>query len=157
MKKWFTKQNFIENINTVRNYFNQLNINNSVIFLGINEATKTKYNLNQSNISYIFQNINKTTLLIITYSSNDIEDHFHISYDNNFSMLLNPKKNDFISKYDYNSDLEYNSSDYDNYFKTIHKEISDVNDNYLKVFWQKDTKNIFNNIFFPSFFASKLS
>ena len=54
-------------------------------------------------------------------------------------MLLNPEKNDFISKYDYNSDLDYNSSDYDNYFLTIHKEISDVNDNYLKVFWQKDT------------------
>jgi len=54
-------------------------------------------------------------------------------------MLLNPEKNLFISNYDYNSELEYNSSDYDNYFKTIHKEISDVNDNYLKVFWQKDT------------------
>ena len=54
-------------------------------------------------------------------------------------MLLNPEKNEYISKYDYGSKLEYNSSDYDNYFKTIHKEVCDPSNNYIKVFWQKDT------------------
>ena len=151
-QEWFTKQNFIKNINTVKNYFNQLNINNSVIFLGINEATIIKYNLPQSNIGFIFQNKDITNFFGITYSSNNIDEHFSISYDNDFTTLLNPEKNDFISKYDYNSDLEYNSSDYDNYFKTIHKEISDVNDNYLKVFWQKDTSFHIPKIFLTIYF-----
>ena len=151
-QEWFTKQNFIKNINTVKNYFNQLNINNSVIFLGINEATIIKYNLPQSNIGFIFQNKDITNFFGITYSSNNIDEHFSISYDNDFTTLLNPEKNDFISKYDYNSDLEYNSSDYDNYFKTIHKEISDANDNYLKVFWQKDTSFHIPKVFISIYF-----
>ena len=46
---------------------------------------------------------------------------------------------EFISGYNYNSDLEHNPDDYDDYFKTIHEEIGNISDNYIKVFWKKDT------------------
>ena len=91
-KMWFTKQNFIENINTVKFYFNQLNINNSIILIGINDGAERKYNLNKSNISYLFQNIKTTKYYDLNYSLDDINSHFNISYDNNYTSLLNPKK-----------------------------------------------------------------
>ena len=136
---WFTKQNFEMNINKVKNYFNQLNIKNSVILLGINDKTKIKHNLLESDISFVFNNTKETEYFGTLYSLNNIDDYFNISFDNNYSMLVNPKENEFISKYDYNSESEYNSSNYDDYFNLTYEEINDKSNKYLKVFLQKDT------------------
>mgnify|MGYP002626282752 CR=1 FL=1 len=137
---WFTKQNFIDNINKVKYYFNQFTLNNSVIILAISDYCLYKYNLFESNISYVFDYMEVTNYFNLIFSYNEIDnEHFDISYNNNYTMLLNPEKNEFISKYDYNSELEYNSEDYDNYFSNPFKEINDASDDYLKVFWKKDT------------------
>ena len=138
-KMWFTKQNFIENITTVKYYFNQLTMNNSVILLAFNDNAKKKYNLPNSDIDYVFDNINKTLFYKTTYSFNNISGHFDISYDKNYTSLLHPEKNEYISKYNYNSELEYNPGDIDDYYKNTHDQISDESDNYIKVFWKKDT------------------
>ena len=138
-KSWFSKENFIEEINKVNYYFNQLIINNSVIIVGINNDTIEKYNLFDSDIAYLFDDVYETKFFYLIYSLYNIDGNVNIFYDNNYTILLNPKKNEFISKYDYNSYLEYNSSDYENFFNTTFEEISESSDNYLKVFYKKDT------------------
>ena len=138
-QSFFSKQNFIENLNTIKFYFNQLTLNNSVILLGINDPTKEKYKLPQSNIAFIFKNIKTTNYFYLNYSIDDIEENLNITFDNNFTMFFNQEKNEYLSKYNDNSYLEYNSDDYEKYFKTTHEEISNTEDNYLKVFFHKDT------------------
>jgi hypothetical protein len=49
----FTKSNFIENITRVKYYYNQLKKENSVILLGLSDLIKNKYNLENSDISYV--------------------------------------------------------------------------------------------------------
>ena len=138
-KMWFTKQNFIDNINTVKLYFNQLTMSNSVILLAFNANATEKYKLPNSNIDYVFKNTNQTLFYKTTYSYNNISNHFDISYDNNYTSLLHPEKNEYISEYNYNSELEYNPNDKEDYYKNTHDQISDESDNYIKVFWKKDT------------------
>ena len=154
---WFSKQNFINNINNVQEYFNQLNINNSVLIIGINNEAKNKYKLLESNISFVFNNTLETKYYKLQYSLNEIVKHFNITYDNNFTILLNPVENEFISKYNYNSNLNYDPNDIENYFETSFEEISNKSDNYLKVFWEKDTsfhipKTYISIYFFHPFF-----
>ena len=149
---WLTKQNFILNKNKVKNYYNQLNINNSVILLGLSNKIKIKHNLNKSKISFVFNNTKETKYYGTLYSLNDIDDYFNFSFENNYSMLVSPKENEFISDYDYNSELEYNSSNYDDYFKMNYEEINDKSNNYLKVFLQKDTSFHIPKVYIIIFF-----
>ena len=132
----FTKSNFIENITRVKYYYNQLKKENSVILLGLSDLIKNKYNLENSDISYVFLNLGQTTKYFnLTYSEHKITDYIIQKYDNNYSKLSNPKKNEFLSQYNSNSNLEYNESD----VNATHQEISINSDKYLKVFLRKDT------------------
>ena len=135
----FSKKDFLENITLVKYYFNQLTINNSVIFIGFSDFTKNKYNLTESEISYIFNGSKRAAYLNIRYSSNKLDEHIEPLYDNNYTKLLNPKKNEFISQFDSNSDLEYIASDYEDYFTKSYEEINEQSNNYIKVYWKKDT------------------
>ena len=146
----FSKKNFIENITIVKFYFNQLTLNNSVIFFGFNNNTINNYNLRKSEINYLFNKTARTSLFKIIYSSNKLDEHINPLYDDDYSKLLVPKKNEYISQYGFNSELEYNKSDYDNYYQN-HEEIKEKND-YIKVFWKKGTNfkipKIHTTIFF---------
>ena len=149
---WFSKKNFIENINKVKYYYNQLTMNNSVLILGISNRKRTKYNLQNSTISYIFQKTERTRYFPFIYSEYNLIEHFKENYDNNYTFLLNYSKNEYISKYNSNCHLEYDSKDEENYFKTTFEEKNDKDDFYTKVFWKKDTSlhtpKIFSKIFF---------
>ena len=147
----FSKKDFIENITKVKMYFNQLTLNNSVIFIGLNRYIKDRYNLTKSKeISYIFQT--KNALLNLRYSSHKLDEHIKPTYDNNYTKLLNPKKNEYVSQFDSNSELDYNKDDYDNYFKIRYKEINESSNDCLKVYWKRDTSfhipKILTTIFF---------
>ena len=89
--------------------------------------------------SYIFKKTNTTSLFGLTYSTTKLEDIIKPTYDNNYTKLLNPKKNEYISQFDSNSELVYNKEDYDNYFKIRYKEINESSNNYMKVYWKNDT------------------
>ena len=134
----FSKKDFIENITTVKFYYNQLTFNNSVLFLGFRNDTIIKHNLNNSEFSYLFNDI-KPASLKINYASNKLDKHIHPSYDNNYTKLLNPKKNEYISQFDSNSTLDYYEEDYNNYFTVRYKEVNESSNNLVKVFWKNDT------------------
>ena len=133
---WFSKKDFIQNITKVKFYFNQLTINNSVILLGLNDKVKNKYNF--SDISYLFNNVSNTTYFNLTYSIHNINDDIESLYDNNISKIENPKENQFISKFDKNTELEYHPDEINNFFKVTHKELNEST-NYLKVFLRNVT------------------
>ena len=149
---WFSKADFIENINKVKYYYNQLTMNNSVLIFGISNRKKNKYELKSSDINYIFLNTKGTRYFSFTYSIYNLCEHFNQTYDNNYTVLLNSTKNEYISNYSSNSDLEYDPKDEENYFKIPFKEINDKNDYITKVFWKKDTSlqipKIISKIFF---------
>ena len=137
-KMWFSKDDFIKNFDLVKFYFNQLTLNNSVIFFGFNNETIYKYNIKELDLKYFYPTIN-TRLFGLKHSYHKLDEHIKPYYDNNYSKLLNPKKNEYISRYDSNSELEYNESDYNNYFNVSHEEINSKSDNIVKVYWKKDT------------------
>ncbi len=133
---WFSKKDFIENITRVKFYFNQLTMNNSVILLGLKDKIKNKYDL--SDISVLFNNISNTSYFNLKYSIHNISEIINPNYDNNTSKIENPKANQFISKFDKNTELEYHQDEINNIFNTSHKEL-DKSTNYLKVFFRKVT------------------
>ena len=159
-QKWFTKKNFVDNIKEVKLYFNQLIIDNSVIILGFNNETKNKYNLEESDISFIFKNTKISTYFNLNYSENIISEHIKPTYDKNETLLNNPKKNEYISEYNSKDILEYNESDYDYFKNREYKKVGGgSNNNYLKIFLDKDTgfsipRVVMTIYFFHPFFRS---
>jgi hypothetical protein len=91
-QKWFTKKNFVDNIEQVKLYFNQFKIDNSIILLGFNEAAKNKYKLEELDLPFIFKNTKTTSYFNINYSENKISEYINQNYDKDFSILQNPKK-----------------------------------------------------------------
>ena len=85
----FSKKDFIENITTVKFYYNQLTFNNSVIFLGFKEDTINEHNLSESEFSYMF-NHTKHISLNLDYFSSKLDEYIKPLYDNNYTKLLNP-------------------------------------------------------------------
>ena len=146
---WFTKQDFIGNLKRINNYFNQLNINNSIIFLCINEQTTNKYKF--SDIKFVFNNLYRTMIFGLRYSLNNIDEHFNISYDNNYTIFNIQKENKFISEFDNNSELEFNSNEKDNYSRIEYETIKNSN-NYLKVFYKRDISFHIPKVFISIFF-----
>ena len=134
----FSKKDFIENITTVKFYYNQLTFNNSVIFLGFKEDTINEHNLSESEFSYMF-NHTKHISLKLDYFSSKLDEYIKPLYDNNYTKLLNPKKNQYISQFDSNSKLDYYEEDYNNYFKVRYKEVNESSNSCVKVFWKNDT------------------
>ena len=55
----------------IRYYIDQLRMNNSVIIIGLKDKTKNKYNINETDINLIFNNIQETNNLNITLGSFD--------------------------------------------------------------------------------------
>ena len=156
---WFSKNNFCENIYKVKYYYDQFNVNNSVILLGISDKVKSKYNLSKSgsDINYLFKKTKMTSYMNLIYTINNIDERLKIDYDENFTMLLNPNKNDYISKFNLESNLDYDANDYEKYFTDSFEEINDFSDNYLKIFLKRDTsfhipKAYITTYFFHPFF-----
>ena len=156
---WFSKNNFCENIYKVKYYYDQFNVNNSVILLGVSDKVKSKYNLSKSgsDINYLFKKTKMTSYMNLIYTINNIDERLKIDYDENFTMLLNPNKNDYISKFNLESNLDYDANDYEKYFTDSFEEINDFSDNYLKIFLKRDTsfhipKAYITTYFFHPFF-----
>ena len=156
---WFSKNNFCDNIYKVKYYYDQFNVNNSVILLGVSDKVKSKYNLSKSgsDINYLFKKTKMTSYMNLIYTINNIDEHLKIDYDENFTMLLNPNKNDYISKFNLESNLDYDANDYEKYFTDSFEEINDFSDNYLKIFLKRDTsfhipKAYITTYFFHPFF-----
>ena len=149
---WFKKNDFQENIDKVKYYYNQLTMNNSVIIIGITNKIRNNYKLRDSNISYIFQKTSRTRYFPFTYSTNILSEHFKENYDNNYTILLNPEENEFISKYNSSCELDFDPDDYENYFEKPFEEVNNIKDDYTKTFWKKDTSLHIPKIYSKTFF-----
>ena len=149
---WFKKDDFIKNIDKVKYYYNQLTMNNSVIIIGITSKIRNNYKLRDSNISYIFQKTSRTRYFPFTYSTNILSEHFKENYDNNYTILLNPEENEFISKYNSSCELDFDPDDYENYFEKPFEEVNNIKDDYTKTFWKKDTSLHIPKIYSKTFF-----
>ena len=149
---WFKKSDFLENINKVKYYYNQLTMNNSVIIIGITAIKRNNYKLRDSDIKYIFQNTKRTRYFPFTYSTNILSDHFKENYDNNYTILLNMERNEYISKYNSSYELDFDPDDYENYFEKPFEEVNNIKDNYTKTFWKKDTSLHIPKIYSKTFF-----
>ena len=152
LKEMWFDEDFCSDINIIKKYFDQLIPNNSVVLLGIRYNTTLLYNLKKSNIAYLYKNTNRTKYLNIYYSIHDLDTSFEKEFDRDISILSNPKPNDYISDFNSTSHLDYDKSDYNNYYTTTHEEVSNSSDSFTKVFFKKDTSfhlpKVYINIYF---------
>ena len=80
-------------------YTDQLSMNNSVIILGLNDKTINKYNINDTDINLIFNNIQETNNLNITFSINELKELNINMYNNKDFHELKYYPNEFISNF----------------------------------------------------------
>ena len=118
-------------------YTNQLNLENSVIIIGINQYIIDKYNLNNSDneLSFIFSNLSKTTNYSnIFYSIHDVSklnlNIGQINPDYKFEKY----ENKFISKYNENNLIEKGAVNNDRIYQTVNDS-----DSFVKIYWLKNT------------------
>ena len=114
-------------------YTNQLTINNSVVIIGISDYTKDKYNLSQTDIGFIFNEINTTKYFNIKYSIHDLK-KLNININNNNVSELVYHKNEFISNY--SSSYTVPKGEKQNYEKF---ELLSNNNELVKLYWIYDT------------------
>ena len=130
--------NFTNNLNKVKNYFNQLTMSNSVIILGINDYTKDKFYLNESNISFIFQNVKTTKYFTFNYSYNDLSLLNLILNSAEKDETIKFTKNKFISNYTEKSELDIYEEDKEGYFAKKTKQIRNATDT-CRFYYFRDT------------------
>ena len=113
-------------------------MNNSVIILGINNYTKDKY-FNDSDISFIFKNINHTKYFGLHYTINDLSKL-------NLTINLTEKdynigftKNIFKSGYNNESNVTIEEEDEHNFFNSQTKKICSINSDTYRFFHFRDT------------------
>ena len=134
---WFPYK-FIDNLSKVKKYFNQLTLNNSVIILGINNYTKNIFNLNKSDISFIFDNINSTKYFNLRYSYNDLS-KLNLTLNQTKNNSIGFTKNIYISKYVNESELEIHEEDGKIFFSTQTEKICSINSDTYRFFYFRDT------------------
>ena len=147
---WFPR-NFSGNINKIKEYFNQLTMNNSVIILGINNYTKNKFNLNESDISFMFENISSTKYFNLRYTFNDL-DKLNLT----INLTENDKdirftKNIYISNYTNESKLVIYEEDEDKFLFEETKEICRINSDTYRFFYFRDTSFKIPKVFISLF------
>ena len=93
-----------------------------------------------------------TNYLSIKYKIHDLNINYEDEFDKNISSLINPKPNDYISKYNSKINLDYDEFDSKNYFLLEYERVSNISDKNLKVFFKKDTSfhlpKIYVNLYF---------
>ena len=134
----------------IKFYTEQLTLENSVVIIGLRNDTINKYNLsdNESDISFIFENINQTNFSSIFYSINDL-DNLNITIDdiNNFTELIY-YKNDFISNYTRdNFIISKEENQNERNFNLI-----DGSNDLIKFYWLKNTNFKLPKVFFAYYF-----
>ena len=134
---WFP-YNFKGNLHKIKEYFNQLTMNNSVIILGINDYTKNIF-FNKSNISFIFENNNITKYFNLSYTCNDLSKlnlTLNLTDDDKIIKFTN---NSYISSLDENAELFADKSDIDKYFDNETEKINSTNSDTYRFFYFRDT------------------
>ena len=111
-------------------YTDQLSMNNSVIIIGLNDKTINKYNINETDINLIFNNIQETNNLNITFSINELEElNINIYNDKDFHEL-NYYPNEFISNFSNNYEVPKMETTNDESYSCIGNS-----DNLVKFYW----------------------
>ena len=142
-RNYFLKEVWIppdlnKNETNINFYIKQLTKENSVIIIGLNEKTKDKYNLNETDIALIFNGLNVTKSLdkTITYSIHEIDE---------LNITINKTNDEEVSeiKYHPNEFISNYSSDYNvpNIAIPNNEKYEPINDtdNLIKFYWIKDT------------------
>ena len=154
LKETWLPQDFKNNFSKIKDYINQLKMEKSVVIIGINEFTIGKYRLNNSNYSFIFHNITKTTNYSnISYSIHDL-DKLEIKINNDKEVPLSNHTNKFISKYSKDNKITKGEDTIYGDYKPL-KAIND-NNHLIEFYWLKDTsfgipKVYVNLLFFHPF------
>ena len=113
-------------------------MNNSVIILGINNYTKNNFNLNKSDISFIFENINSTIYFNLRYSYNDLS-KLNFTLNQKRNNTIGFAKNIYISKYINESKLEIHEEDRKIFFSNQTEKICSINYDTFRFFYFRDT------------------
>ena len=132
--------NFTRNLNNIKNYISKLTMNSSVVIIGINDYTKEKYSLKNTDISFIFKNISQTKYFHLNYSYNDLSKlnlSLNSSEDN---ITIVYKKNNFRSSYTYRNEVIIYDEDSYSYFDKKIEQICSVNNDTYKFFYLRDTR-----------------
>ena len=114
-------------------------MNSSVVIIGINDYTKEKYSLKNTDISFIFNNISQTKYFHLNYSYNDLSKlnlSLNSSEDN---ITIVYKKNNFRSSYTYRNEVIIYDEDSYSYFDKKIEQICSVNIDTYKFFYLRDT------------------
>ena len=115
-------------------YTNQLTKENSVVIIEISDYTKNKYNITQTDIGFIFNDIKTTKHFDIKYSIHDLKE-LNININNNSISELVYHKNEFISNY--SSSYSVPKGEKQNHKK--YALLNDDNNDLLKLYWIYDT------------------
>ena len=126
---------FNKNKTNISFYTNQLTQENSVVIIGINNKTKSKYNLEETDIALIFNDTKETNSWNISYSIHDLD---------NLNINNNKVKDSFELKYYPNKFISNCTSDYKipEMEKQQHNGIYNPfneTDDLIKFYWLKDT------------------
>ena len=118
----------------IRYYIDQLRMNNSVIIIGLKDKTKNKYNINETDINLIFNNIQETNNLNITFSINELKE-LNINMQNNKDLYeLKYYRNEFISNFSNDYEVPKMEAQNNESYTCIGNS-----DNLVKFYWLKDT------------------
>ena len=134
---WFPNH-FDENINTIKEYFNQLTMNNSVIILGINKYTKNVFELENTDIKFLFENYKTTKYFNLSYTCNDLsklniklnepEKNITIGYINNV----------YMSKWNEETKVHFNVDDEDRFYDNKTEIVCGNNSEAYRIFLFRD-------------------
>lgn len=136
LKEDWIPDNFTDNLDKVKYYFHQLKMKNSVIILGINNYTKDKFHLNESNISFIFENVISTKFFSLNYSYNNLS-KLNLKAENDETITFT--KNKFLSNYTEKSELVIYEEDEEDYFSNKTEQICSINSDTCRFYYFRDT------------------
>ena len=135
---WIPRRKTVVNLTRIQEYISQLIPKNSVIIIGINNNTfeKKKNLLDNSDFSYMFNNITRNEFFDVNYSIDDL-DNLGIKSQENLNYKLNYIPNVYITKYDNSSKLTYNPDDKYKFIDSKTQELFTNESNYLRVFYYR--------------------
>ena len=137
-----------KNISKMKFYFDQLTIENSVIFVSISKDIIDEYNLRNKSCSFIFSNLKNTTgFSNIVYSVHDIKElNLNIlKVSDDFKLTYYP--NEFISDFNTDTQISKDEEETNGIYTSLNSS-----DKISQFYWQKHTKfgvpKVFVNLYF---------
>ena len=143
--------NFTQNLNLIKKYCAQLTMNNSVVIIGIDKFIRRKYSLNETNLSFLFNNLKDTKFFGLHYTIYNLSIlNIELNTKNNYQDIrfIN---NVFISNFTNETELIHYEEDDSDYFDKKTELICSKNNETYHFFYFRDTSfgipKVYINIF----------